>query len=193
MLPCDLLFTWSDWQPLELCWRGSVIPSKPGLYRIRRAGRDDLDYFGQTGRGTMTLKKRLGMLSGIYANEMPYRDPHTAGPALWALRHSLACNFEVSVLPVQGTTPWRKGLEALAISLYRQQVRQSPTVNFGRITEGYAISSKRLVKEGQGFRGGLTDRSHANHLPSIAPTGTLTDILNLIIGVVMNGLTGNLF
>jgi hypothetical protein len=26
------------------------------------------------------------MLRGIYRPEMPYRDPHTVGPALWAQR-----------------------------------------------------------------------------------------------------------
>src|ERR1043166_8492915 len=30
----------------------------------------------------MTLRARLGMLRGIYGPVMPYRDPHTAGPAL---------------------------------------------------------------------------------------------------------------
>ena len=35
----------------------------PSLYRIRRVGRADLDYIGQTGVG---LRRRLAMLSGIY-------------------------------------------------------------------------------------------------------------------------------
>lgn len=61
--------------PLNGCWRGSLIPNLPGLYRMRRVNRDDLDYIGQTGEGTMTLKKRLGMLRGVYEEEMPYRDP----------------------------------------------------------------------------------------------------------------------
>ena len=52
-----------------------------GLYRIRRAGRDDLDYIGQTG---LRLRDRLAMLRGIYRDKMPYRDPHTVAPALWA-------------------------------------------------------------------------------------------------------------
>ncbi|WP_190640887.1 hypothetical protein [Oculatella sp. FACHB-28] len=155
-----------------------MILSKPGLYRIRRCGRSDLDYIGQTGSGTMTLRKRLGMLKGVYADVMPYRDPHTAAPALWALRHHLNCMFEVSVLPLQGDTSWRKGLEALATSLYRQQEGRSPNVNFGRILEGYSISSsnnKRLVDAGKRFRGGLTNRTEANHLPSMPPVGSLVD------------------
>src|SRR5688572_27321882 len=78
---------WSAWLPLWECWLGRMLPNVPGVYRIRRVGREDLDYIGQTGAGGMTLKKRMGMLRGIYGEVMPYRDPHTAGPALWALRH----------------------------------------------------------------------------------------------------------
>jgi hypothetical protein len=68
---------------------------------------------------------------------MPYRDPHTGAPALWALLHAQGCTFEASVLPVQGDTRYRKGLEALALALYRQGCGESPTVNFGRMLRGY--------------------------------------------------------
>jgi hypothetical protein len=68
-------------------------------------GRDDLDYIGQTGG---SLRKRLAMLAGVYASEMPYGDFHVAAPALWALRESLRCEFEVSVAPLQGPAPVRK-------------------------------------------------------------------------------------
>jgi hypothetical protein len=146
------------------------------LYRIRRVGRDDLDYIGQTGAGGMTLKKRMGMLRGIYAEVMPYRDPHTAGPALWALRHMSGCEFEVSVAEVAGETPWRKGLEAVAISAYRQERGASPTVNFGRMPKGYRMSSAnnaKKAKAGQVFRGGpCVDVLDCHHL-SIAPLAPL--------------------
>lgn len=186
-------FSWSSWQPLNGCWRGSLIPNLPGLYRIRRVNRDDLDYIGQTGEGTMTLKKRLGMLRGVYGQDMPYRDPHTAAPALWALRHSSNCEFEVSVLPVQGTTSWRKGLEALAISLYRQKYSQSPTVNFGRMPVGYRMSTSnnsKLVQAGKRLRGGLISELEQSHLPGISPLAELQKICKVITGVVINGLIG---
>src|SRR5690348_11544349 len=115
------LLDWSDWQPLEGSWRTITVPPLPGLYRICRQGREDLDYIGQTGEGTMTLRSRLGMLKGIYGPVMPYRDPHTAGPALWALRQLGSLPFLVSFVPIAGSTSWRKGLECVAISLYRQQ------------------------------------------------------------------------
>jgi hypothetical protein len=55
----------------------------PGVYRIRRRGQRDLAQIGQ--KGGMTVRKRIAMLKGVYGPEMPYRDPHTAAPALWAL------------------------------------------------------------------------------------------------------------
>ena len=54
---------WTSWQPLYESWLGDHLPTQGGLYRIRRTDLDGIDYMGQTGKGTMNLKKRLGMLS----------------------------------------------------------------------------------------------------------------------------------
>src|SRR5215211_5229790 len=164
------------WRPLAGASRDPEIPPSPGLYRIRRMGRDDLDYIGQTGMGTMTLRKRLGMLRGVYGELMPYRDPHTAGPALWALFHQTGEDFEVSVVPVEGSTPWRKGLEALAIALYRQEHGCSPTVEFGRMPAGYPASSsynRRLLEAGRVFRGRPSEEMDASHIAGIPQQGPL--------------------
>jgi hypothetical protein len=176
VLDTDRLLRWSPWQPLQGSWLNQKLPALPGLYRIRRVGRADLDYIGQSGQGRTTLKERLGNLSGVYKPQMPYRAPHTAGPALWALRHSTGCDFAVSVVPVEGTDQWRKGLEAVAIALYRQEQGASPTVEFGRMPPGYRISSgnsAKLVAAGKRYRGGPTDETLASHAPSIAPVGPL--------------------
>jgi hypothetical protein len=141
MIDPDDLLQWRGWRPLATASRDSEISATPGLYRIRRMGRDDLDYIGQTGMGTMTLRRRLGMLRGVYGELMPYRDPHTAGPALWALHHQTGEDLEVSVVSVERSTPWRNGLEALAIALCRQAHNRSPTVEFGRMPAGYRASS----------------------------------------------------
>src|SRR5262250_2074499 len=126
-------------------WRiaGAAIPLVSGLYRVRRTGEESLDYIGQTG---LPLRRRLAMLAGVYRPEMPYRDPHTAAPALWALRDARGSMFEASVLPVAGDARDRKGLEALALALYRQNCGHSPTVNFGRILRGYRLSSGNNVR-----------------------------------------------
>jgi len=176
MNPVTDLLAWTPWGPLLSAPTDRVIPRSPGLYRIRRVGRTDIDYIGQTG---MRLGQRLAMLRGVYAEQMPYRDPHTAAPALWALRHeTTGCDFEVSVAPVVGSTPWRKGLETLAIGLYRQEHRQSPTVEFGRMPSGYRASSgsnARLVRLGKRFRGGpvndLILDSHTAGVPPLGPFG----------------------
>ncbi len=164
---------WSDWRPLDDWWSESRLSLGPGLYRIRRVGRDDMDYIGQTGT---TLRTRLVMLKGIYQDVMPYRAPHTAAPALWALRHQSGCQFEASIAPVAGTPAWRKGLEALAIGAYRAEYTRSPTANFGRMPVGYRASSgnsARLVRAGKRFRGVPTTGRDPSHHPSLAPRGPL--------------------
>ena len=172
----DLTLVWSRWTSHHGCWRGQTIPDVPGLYRIRRIGQTGLDYIGQTGVGGMTLRKRLGMLRGVYAAEMPYTDPHTAGPALWAIRQLTGAEYEVSVAPVAGTTPWRKGLEALAVALHRQEFRRSPTTNFGRMPVGFRRSSgnnSRLVQAGKRFRGAGCEGAEPYHAAGVAPVGPL--------------------
>ncbi|TVP63448.1 MAG: hypothetical protein EA343_08020 [Nodularia sp. (in: Bacteria)] len=169
MIQVERIFSWSPWYPLKGSWKNSLIPPERGLYRIRRLERDDLDYIGETGR---VLKKRLSDLRVTYGELMPYSDPHTAAPALWALRHRCQCEFEVSVLPIEGTTQWRKGIEALAISLARQEKGYSPTANFSRMPPGYRKSSQ--YNRGQGLRGGITPEQHSHHHPGIAPQGKLT-------------------
>lgn len=173
----EKLLKWSTWQLLQGCWRGALIPTAPGLYRVRRANHSDIDYIGQTGAGQMTLKRRIGMLRGVFADNMPFRDPHTAAPAFWALRHQQQCEFEVSFVPIVGSTQWRKGLEALAISLYRRDYGKSPTVNFGRMPAGYKRSSGnnlKLASSKRRFRGGLTLEEDSSHHAGIAPVGPLT-------------------
>lgn len=88
---------------------------------------------------------------------MPYRDPHTAAPALWALRHRDGCDFEVAAIQVPGTAPQRKALEATAVTFYRMDSGRSPAASFGRMPARYKISSgnnARLAAAGRRHRGG---------------------------------------
>lgn len=167
---------WSAPVGLETAVLGQGVPSASGLYRIRRLGLQWWDYIGETGRGRMTLRKRMAMLRGVYLPEMPYRDPHTAGPGLWALRQSSPKPLEVEFCPIEGTTPWRKGLEAAALAVHRQEHQRSPTLNFGRIPAGFRMSSgnnARLVAAGKRFRGGADEAVTESHEPGIKPTGVL--------------------
>jgi len=166
---------WSCWFPLLGISRNASVPRLPGIYRVRRRDFDGLDYIGQTGR---SLRERLGALSRCHAEQMPYRDPHTAAPALWALRHATEGEFEASYATVAGGSHTRKGLEALAIGLYRQEFGSSPTVQFGRVPDGYRASSPnnaRLVAAGSRFRGGVYDGPPlAEHRIGAPPAGSLT-------------------
>ncbi|MDQ3656690.1 MAG: hypothetical protein M3457_16650 [Chloroflexota bacterium] len=154
-------------------------------------GRTDLDYIGQTGT---RLGQRLGMLAGALADEMPYRDPHTAAPALWALRHAERCSFDVSVAVVEGTTPWRKGLEALAIGLYRQEHGRSPTVEFGRIPSAIVLQRRTIPgwrNSGSAFE--AVPRSIRTSIvmsSGFRQTGPWLDRRNPWIGMDMTGRTG---
>ena len=96
------------------------------------------------------------------------RAPHTAVPALWALHQKFGCSFEASVAVVDRPEVWRKGLEAAAIASYRQQYGESPTVNFGRITAGYSMSSNtaKLAAAGRRLHGGPSPDITENHNPS---------------------------
>jgi hypothetical protein len=167
---------WTPWIDLFDSWKNPIIPKSKGLYRIRRKNLDDLDYIGQTSSDNMNLRKRLSMLQGIFGEEMPYRDPHTVGPALWALKHSSNCEFEVSVALINGNRPWVKGMEAVALSLYRMEKQKSPNYNFGRMPAGYKMSSannQKLANAGKRFKGGPVTESLECHKLGICPRGPL--------------------
>jgi hypothetical protein len=145
---------WSDWIPLRGAGRNQQVPALPGLYRVRKMSGPEIDYVGQTG---VSLRGRLGQLNGLYGTQMPYNDPHTAAPALWALRHRDACDFEISVAGVPGTPLERKALEATAITHYRLDASRSPLANFGGMPPGYKKSTgnnSKLVASGHRARGG---------------------------------------
>ena len=87
---------WSNWFPLFKAGRNKEISSEPGLYKIRQKSEKKILYIGETGcKGG--LRRRLGMLSHIYKKIMPYRAPHTAGPALWAMIQENKIELETSI------------------------------------------------------------------------------------------------
>jgi hypothetical protein len=118
--PSDL--QWGPWFTLADSYVAAAVPAEPGIYRVRAQHDAVLAYVGQTGR---SLRGRLSQLRTAYGQLMPYRDPHTAAPALWAWLHSESAQLEASVAPVAGCAPARKGFEALAIAAHRQQHRRA--------------------------------------------------------------------
>ena len=166
-------FGWSDWIPLDERSSLGQLPATAGLYRVRAVDDALLAYVGQTGR---SLRERVSALRGAFGREMPYRDPHTAAPAVWAWLHSVPGVLIVSVCPVDGEAPWRKALEAIVIAEHRQQHGVSPRWNFGRMPAGFRMSSANnssLVVAGKRHRGASINEILPAHAPSIAPKGPL--------------------
>ncbi len=145
--------SWSPWVPLDSARRDAVVPARAGLYMIRSVETQKVLYVGQTGR---TLKERLGALKGVYSELMPYNDPHTAGPALWAHRADTGETFEVRVAVLEVDKADRMGREALEVTKQRIIDGCSPAYNFGRMPHGWIKSTgnnRRLVEAGRRFRG----------------------------------------
>ncbi len=159
---------WTHWGPLDPD-EGHIsrFSANEGIYRIRHQDRSGLEYIGETGR---SLRGRVQSLArGTFADEMPFRDPHTAAPCLWAVREEYGPNLEVSVatpeLAIDKQS--RKSFEEALIAVYRREFGESPTANFGRIIDGYQISTYRRGE----FRGGpLPDGETEPHAePGVAP------------------------
>lgn len=131
-------------------------------------------YIGQTGN---PLYSRLSQLKVIQRDVMPYNDPHTAGPARWALLQQTGRQYEASVCPLDGiSAALRKGFECLAIAHYRLEFNRSPRFNFGRMPLGYSKSSGNnaaLAARGKRFRGIPTDEQLACHQVGVKPAGPL--------------------
>ncbi|SDN40209.1 hypothetical protein SAMN05192554_13314 [Haloarchaeobius iranensis] len=100
---------------------------------------------------------------------MPFRDPHTAAPCLWAIRDRDGPDLEISwTTPDRATEKQpRKGIEAALIALHRREIGHSPTANFGRIIEGY----KQSGYSSDGFVGGplSEDETEPNTEPGVGP------------------------
>jgi hypothetical protein len=76
-----------------------VIPKELGLYRIRPTGKDFLMYIGETQRA---LHERLNEFRHNIKRKdlMPWNDPHTAAPSLWAWKDVEGFSYECSVAPL---------------------------------------------------------------------------------------------
>ena len=160
---------WAEWKPLDTD-SFSEVPKEAGLYRVRQQSesRDHLEYIGESGD---TRRRIQSLARGVYAEEMPYRDPHTAAPCLWAVRDDVGSALEVS-----HNTPskaeddqHRKGIEAALIALHRRETNRSPTANFGRIIDGYKQSS--YSQSDPAYRGGLleSDEEEPNTASGVEP------------------------
>jgi hypothetical protein len=138
---------WTPWFPFTDAKLFRDLPSGPGMYRIRASNGQELFYVGETGRD---LRGRLGDLRrNTIKVVMPFNDPHTAAPSLWAWRDAENIEFECAVAPVQladekeEARRLREGLEFYLLWLYRLEFGASTRCNHGRFHPRYVKSADR--------------------------------------------------
>lgn len=173
---------WTSWIPFATPSYFKHLPALPGVYRIRAVGVAELFYLGETGR---SLRERLGDLRRHTMKEtMPYNDPHTAAPSLWAWRHAENIGFECSVAPVtladekEEARKLREGLEFYLLWLYRLEFGSSTRCNHGRFHPRYKKSTDR--KKGvPGYRLPDEASNNPNGGPSLAPLQLVAEPFDL--------------
>lgn len=155
---------WSEWVPFD---GGSAArwPKGPGVYRVRIADDGRLAYIGQTGRD---LRGRLRDLrANTLADVMPFNDPHTAAPGLWAWRHAEGFAYEASAALTSLGREERMALECWLLWMYRRQHGRTTLCNLGHFHRHYLKSRNRSTA----LRGGALEArcdspaEHRSHSP----------------------------
>jgi len=139
---------WSEWVPFD-GGRFDSLTKGPGVYRVRIPGQPFLAYIGQSGRD---VRSRLQSLRTNAASElMPYDDPHTAAPSLWAWRDARGYTYECSGAPASPDKRERLALESWLLWNHRLAYGRSTLCNHGHFHLHYLKSANRK----SGRRGGL--------------------------------------
>jgi hypothetical protein len=168
---------WTPWIPFTATKAGfRAIPRAPGLYRIRPSGKKFLMFIGQTKR---TLHQRLNELRHTLRRGelMPWNDPLTEAPALWAWQDAEGFSYECSAALLDVSQSNRQGMQSFLLYRYRQDYGESPLCNFGRFHPRYRKSTDR--KENK--RGGKLEGDHLDNpaggpgLPPLTVTGAPGD------------------
>ncbi len=170
-------YSWTEWLPLD--GDKSVYQTIPvklaGIYRIRARKERGYVYIGQTGR---CLRERLSALKkGVYAEVMPFNDPHTAAPSLWVWRVEHNFEYEFTVLHCELDTPERQGLEDYFLWRHRQDFGVSTLCNYGRFHRFWFKSSNRKdgVVGGR-LKNGNTNIAGVLSSKPLHPMGSSSDI-----------------
>jgi hypothetical protein len=98
-------------------------------------------YIGQTGR---SLQERINDLIRNSSQErMPFNDPHTAAPNLWAWSKTDSFQYEFSFTEFDKDDRLRITQESILLWLYRKEKGESTYCNFGRFNPFYTKSKNR--------------------------------------------------
>ena len=142
---------WTPWVPF-VGGDFRTLPASAGLYRVRVIGQDCLVYVGQTGR---SLRERLRALrKHTLMQEMPFNDPHTAAPSLWAWAHAERFTFECSAACSTAERSARLALESWLLWDHRVSTGESTLCNHGGFHAGYKKSRNRSTGQRGGPIGG---------------------------------------
>ena len=124
-----------------------ALPTAAGIYRVRVRGQNQLAYIGQTGRN---LRERLSDLRrNTLAKDMPFNDPHTAAPSLWAWQDAEGYEYECSACITDLHAQHRQALECWLLWQCRVESGGSTLCNRGHFHPHYVKSRDRKT----GFRG----------------------------------------
>jgi hypothetical protein len=124
-------------------------------------------YIGETRR---QLHGRLHELRHtLHRGElMPWSEPMTEAPSLWAWQNAEGYSYECSATPLDASLWGRRGMMSYLLYQYRQEHGESTLCNFGRFHPRYRRSTNR--KENK--RGGKLEENHLDNPaggPSIKP------------------------
>lgn len=89
---------------------------------------------------------------------MPFNDPHTAAPSLWAWRDAAGYQFECSAAPLTWDTRTRLAMECRLLWQHRLEHGVSTLCNYGRFHAKYTKSGDRRT----GRRGGRLPAGEVN-------------------------------
>lgn len=157
---CNL--KWTPWVRFGDKRNMKLIPKNAGLYRVKPVGMKRLAYIGQTGRD---LRERLSdLINNTLKREMPFNDPHTAAPSLWAWKDAEGMEFECSAAAITIDKREREGMECYLLWQYRLEYGQSTMCNHGRFHKNYCKSGSRSSKK----RGYYLPDGEINHAGGIS-------------------------
>lgn len=129
---------WSEWYSVLPPDEQQIEYEGPGILRICHSKLSGIHYVGHTDNSIQNRARSLGY--ELNNKEMPYINPFSAAPCLWAIQQELGDEFFVSYYAVDEDQPTQV-LEDVYLSLYRMTTAQSPTANFGRMFPLYSKSS----------------------------------------------------
>ncbi|EFH84752.1 hypothetical protein [Ktedonobacter racemifer] len=159
---------WTSWLPLS----SPALPTGRGIYRVRAIERDELFYIGSTGSD---LRGRIG---DLYRNlvkdrtQMPFNDPHTAAPSLWAWQNADGLHFECSAA-TDSTHPDLDILVHYLLWRYRVETGTSTLANHGRFHPLYTKSGGRKAgRRGERLPEGQTNLHGGPSYPPLLLTAT---------------------